>query len=186
MRKILLFLFSFSFFISVFPQQKEPTSKKSLDILASAGIQMPIGDFSTTHSAGVSLDLAPVYHRFRLVNRESMKFPDGIAFTYNGGFTYYFGKSETVSGYSYKYPGYLFIHAFGGLFYVPSKKINTSLLAGPAVGIYNGNSKFNIGGRLEASYHIGSILHAGPLINWLWEAGTRSLWSAGIKFSVEL
>jgi hypothetical protein len=181
MKKVLLFFFALLFFNSTY-------SQKDIGVIASAAVQIPLGDLSSTHSFGISLDVAPGYHTYKLINRERSKTANWgrMAFTYNGGLTYYFGKNEMVSGYPYKYPGYLFIHGFGGLFINPAKKITASLLAGPALGIYNGNTRFNIGGRLEGNYRIKNMFSAGPMINCMWEPGTRSLWSAGIKLSLDL
>jgi hypothetical protein len=175
MKKILLLFFSVFLFFSVYSQKKG-----GIEMLASAGVQMPLGYFSSTHSLGISIDFAPGFIVRKLLKNK------GIVFTYNGGLTYYLGKGETVSGYQYKYPGYFFIHAFGGLLYGAGEKITASLLTGPSLGIYNGDTRFNIGGRLEGSYHIKGKFSTGPMINLMWEPGTNVLFAAGIKFTVDL
>lgn len=108
------------------------------------------------------------------------------AFTYNGGVAYYFGKKETISGYPYKYSGYTFIHAFAGIIFIPVKKTRIALTAGPALGIYNGNSQFNIGSKLEVSYFINPKIAIGPGIAMMKEPGTNPLWSMSFKTIMKL
>jgi len=109
-----------------------------------------------------------------------------MAFTYNGGFAYYFGKNETVSNYRYKYPGYIFIHGFGGLLYYPFKKVGISLTAGPALGIYNGNLQFNVGSKLETGYNISTSIAIGPGILLMKEPGANALWSLAVRVVIKL
>jgi len=139
------------------------------------GINIPAGSFSSTHVAGISAEYAPVRHVLGLIKQKKW------AFTYNGGIAYYFGKKETVSGYRYKYPNYTFIHAFAGVLYQPCKKTALSLTAGPALGIYNGNTRFNTGSKLEATYFINPKLAIGPGLILMKESGADALWSAGLK-----
>jgi hypothetical protein len=180
MKKTILSLFTSLLLIQAYAQSKDK------GIAVSIGVNMPVGEFSSTHGFGIAVDCSPSRHKFQMKQKNKKIILAKTAFTYNGGMTYYFGKSETVSGYPYKYPGYFFIHAFGGLLYVPAKKMTASLLAGPALGIYNGNTRFNIGARLEGNYKIKTNISAGPLLNMMLEPGTNALWSAGMKFTLEL
>ncbi len=162
---------------SVFAQQGErkKTGTKEKDISISAGINLPIGNFSTSHLIGIAIDCAPTRHWFGITNQKK------IAFTYNGGFAYYFGKKEMVSGYSYKYRGYTFLYGFGGVLYNPVKNAGISLTAGPAVGIYNGDFQFNLGTKLEASYYISTNIAIGPGITLMKESGADLLLAASLK-----
>lgn len=141
---------------------------------------MSVGDFSSTHPVGIALDCSPTRHWFGLLKRKK------IAFTYNGGVVYYFGKKETVSSYPYKYPGYIFIHSFGGLLYNPAKNAGISLTTGPALGIYNGNTQFNIGSKLEASYYISNRFAIVPGIMLMKESGADPIWAASVKARFDL
>ncbi len=174
-KKIVLLFLLPVFFIPAYSQR---SSDKGISV--SPGLNIPMGDLSSTHSFGIATDCSPSRHTFGLVKNKN------IAFTYNGGLAYYFGKKETVSGHPYKYPGYFFIHAYAELLYVPVKKLTASLLAGPALGIYNGKTRFNVGSRLEANFFINTSFMIGPILNMMLEPGTTSLWSAGIRGTIVL
>ncbi len=154
-----------------------PTEKKKS---VSLGINIPVGNFSATHIAGFAAEYSPAQNWLGKLNAKK------IVFTYNGGIAYYFGKKEIVSNYPYKYPGYTFIHAFGGLLYNPFKKTGISLTAGPALGIYNGNLQFNMGTKLEASYNVSTSIAIGPGILLIKEPGANALWSLAIRAGIKL
>ena len=97
------------------------------------------------------------------------------------GAAYYFGKKETVSGYPYDYPGYIFVHAYVGAIYNPLRKANICLTAGPALGIYNGNTQFNFGSVLEGSYYFNEKIAIAPGIIFMKESGANPLWAASLK-----
>lgn len=183
MKKTVLFFLAFIVvIISAFSQStdiKKPVPEEK-GILLSTGIHLPVGDFSSTHLIGIAVDCSPSRHWFGLLKRKK------IAFTYNGGLAYYFGKKETVSNYPYKYPGYIFVHGFGGMLYNPAKKAAISLTAGPALAIYNGNTQFNIGTKLEASYNISTSIAIGPCILLMRESGADALWSLAIRAGIKL
>lgn len=179
---LLLLFFTSSFTVYSFAQsaeqQKRPSKNNGVSV--SLGINLPVDDFSSTHFMGIGVDFSPASHWFGLLKRKK------IAFTYTGGAAYYFGKKETVSSYPYQYPGYLFIHAFAGVLYNPVQKAGLKLTAGPALGIYNGSSQFNIGSRLEASYYINKMLSVGPGILFMKESGADPIWSASFKATLDL
>jgi hypothetical protein len=176
-KTVLFFLVAIVFISSAFAQPtgiKKPVPQEK-GISISAGINLPVGDFSSSHLIGIAVDCSPTRHWFGLLKRKK------IAFTYNGGLVCYFGKKETVSSYPYKYPGYIFVHGFGGMLYNPAKNAAISLTAGPALGIYNGNTQFNIGSKLEASYYISKNIAIGPGIILMKESGADPIWAASVK-----
>ena len=183
MKKRLLFLFATSFYIYSVSAQTKSIKKKSSEekgVSVSAGVSIPVGDFSSTHLIGIGVDCSPTRHSFGKIKAKK------TAFTYNGGLAYYFGKKETVSGYPYAYPGYFLIHTFGGVLYNPVKNGSVTLTAGPALGIYNGNTQFNIGSKLEVSYYISKKITIGPGIILMKESGADPLWAAAVKAILSL
>jgi hypothetical protein len=181
-KTVLFFLVAIVFISSAFAQPtgiKKPVPQEK-GISISAGINLPVGDFSSSHLIGIAVDCSPTRHWFGLLKRKK------IAFTYNGGLVCYFGKKETVSSYPYNYPGYLFIHAFAGVLYNPFKKTSITLTTGPALRIYNGNTQFNIGGKLEASYYISNRFAIGPGIILMKESGADPIWAASVKATFDL
>ena len=178
MKKMFLVAPLFYFYTSPLfsqPRNEINNSSKQNNNSLSAALKMPVGNFSATHFIGLGIDYSPTRHWFGALNHKR------ISFTYNGGIAYYMGKKEIVSSYRYKYPGYLFIHGFGGLFYNPVKNAGITLTAGPALGIYNGTTEFNMGSKLELSYYINKQVAIGPGILLMKEPGTASLWAAMIK-----
>jgi len=144
----------------------------------SIGANIPLGSFSSTHIIGIATNYSWTDHRFGPMDVKPVK-PFG--FIANAGIAYYFGKKETVSGNPYDYPGYIFIHILGGAVYNPWRKANISLMAGPALGIYNGHTQFNIGSVLEGSYFIKEKIAISPGIIMMKESGADPLWAASIK-----
>jgi hypothetical protein len=155
-----------------------PPSKQDKDFVLSVALVVPVGKFSSTHLLGVAAEISPSAHTVSLLKQSK------IGFTYNGGVAYYAGKKETVSSYPYKYPGFIFIHAFAGATCIPAKNLEIKLTGGPALGIYNGNLNFNIGSKLDVNYYFNNTLSIGPGIIMMKEFGTTSLWSASIRASI--
>jgi len=144
----------------------------------SIGAVIPLGNFSSTHSIGVASNYSWSDHRFGGMDVKPVK-PFG--FTANSGVEYYFGKKETVSGYTYDYHRYIFLHAYAGAVYNPWRKANIILTAGPALGIYNGHKQFNIGSCLEGSYYIRAKIAVTPGIIFMKESDADALWAASLK-----
>ena len=144
----------------------------------SIGANIPLGNFSSTHIIGVAATYSWSDHRFGGMDVKPVK-PFG--FTANAGFAYYFGKKEKPSGYPYDYPGYIFVHAYAGAIYNPWRKANICLTAGPALGIYNGNTQFNMGVNLTGSYYLKEKIALSPGIIFMKESGADPLWAASIK-----
>lgn len=144
----------------------------------SMGANIPLGNFSSTNIIGIAANYSWSDHRFGGMDVKPVK-PFG--FTANAGLAYYFGKKETVSGYPYDYPGYIFVHIYGGVIYNPWRKANISLTAGPALGIYNGNTQFNMVVNLAGSYYFKEKIALSPGIIFMKESGAGPLWAVSLK-----
>jgi hypothetical protein len=144
---------------------------------AAFGINIPIGEFSKTHIAGISLSYSWSHHRFGNLKALPKKI---IGLTANGGADYYFGKKETVAGYNYRYGGYVYLHAFGGAVYNPCKKGSITLTGGPTMGIYKGNADFGFGVNLGGSYYLTNRIIVLPGIIFLKHNKAAALWVGAI------
>jgi hypothetical protein len=144
----------------------------------SIGANIPIGNFSSTHSMGAGANYSWSYHRFGGMDVRPVQ-PFG--FTANAGGAYYFGKKEMVSGYSYDYPPFIVFHVWAGAIYNPWRKGNISLTAGPALRIYNGNTQFNIGSKLELNYYFHEKIAITPCLIFMKESGSDPLWAVSLK-----
>lgn len=161
----LIFLLSFSFF----------AAGQKTKISVSADINFPLGDFSSTHIAGIGAET--IFGKSWPDTVKSKK----LCFIYKAGLRYFPGEKQKISGFPYRYPGYYFIHAFAGIMYKLSNKINFALSAGPAIGIYNNSTRFTIGADLNISYSVKNNLSLGPVIIMMKESGAEGLWSVGLK-----
>jgi len=170
----------FSFLCFLFFTGSAAAQSKSYSRTLAAGFSLPAGDFFQTHFPGIGIEVSAAGLR---CGRMSVKPKKKFAFTYGGGIQYYFGKKETVSGYSYHYPAYTFVNAFGGAVYNPHKIVNISLTTGPALSRYNSSTRFNIVANLSASYFLTERWGITPALMLINEIGAAPLWSAGLKAS---
>lgn len=129
------------------------------DNLVNFGAEIPVGNFASTHAPGIGIEYSRTKNRFGIVAARSK---ERIDFVYGGGAAIYFGKKETVSLYAYEYPAYLLIKASAGVLYKPGIKSVFTIAAGPAIGIYNGNTQFNLNSKLEGSYFFSGKLAITP------------------------
>jgi hypothetical protein len=144
----------------------------------SAGIGIPFSEFSSTHSIGFGIDYSWSNHRYGLINEITV---NPVGFTVNVGADYYFGKKETIGPYNYNYSNYTYLHTYGGIIYNPCNKVNISLTAGPALGIYSGHSQFNFGVDLKGSYYLNKNISITPAISFMKESKSDPLWAMAIQ-----
>ena len=158
--KILSLLFLLLMHLQMTGQQvsgkKTNTGK---DNLLTVGAEIPIGDFSNTHLFGIGIEYLRSKSKFGIISDNSK---GKIAFVYGGGAAVYIGKKETISFYSYKYPAYFFMKATAGFLYKPGLKSGFTITAGPAIGMYDGNSQFNLTGKMDGSYFISEKMAITP------------------------
>jgi len=86
--------------------------------------------------------------------------------------------------YSYKYPGYSFLHSYAGIIYNPCKKINISLTSGPGLGLYDGNTQFNLGINLSGNYHLSDKFSISPVLIFMKETKSDPLWATGFRATI--
>lgn len=146
----------------------------------SAGSAFPVSGFAETHFTGAAVQIAYTDHRFgKLFTLPKKK----IGYVFNSGFSHYFGRKETVSGHDFKYGGYFIFHTYAGGIFNAGRKININLTAGPALGLYQKNLRFNIGSDLSGTYYFNRKWGATAALQFLNETGARPLWSAALKAS---
>lgn len=151
---------------------------KGFQKIISFGANLPVGNFSNTHFWGIGVEFSISKYRY---GQMAVKPEQAISFFYTLGIDYYFGKKETVSNYPYNYPGYTFINLYPGLIYNTDKKINISLTAGPALGIYNGTTQLNIGTTLSGTYYLNEKIGITPSLVLMKESGADPLLVVSLK-----
>lgn len=179
-KKTCLLLTACLFIIATHAQEKN--SKRNVSNkyqqLISFGIDLPTGDFSATHFMGLAVDFTFSKNRFGQLP---------VIPTYrvnifcNLGIAYYFGKNENVSSFPYNYPGFTFLHLYPGLLFIADKKITISLAAGPALRMYDGNSRFNLGAILSGTYYLNNKIGITPSLQLMKESGADPLLAASLK-----
>lgn len=153
-------------------------SQKGAAWNASAGINLPAGNFAETHFPGAGFQIAYSNHRFgKLPVLPKKKF--GLIL--NSGADYYPGKKEKVSGYDFKYGGYFVFHTYAGVLLHADKRTNISLVTGPALSHYQENIRFNIGSDLTGAYYFNRQWGISASLRLLNETGARPLLSAALK-----
>lgn len=144
----------------------------------SAGPALPADQFTETHVAGISVQVAYSDHRFgKLITLPKKK----IGYVFSSGIGQYFGKKETVSGNDFRYRGYFNFYLYAGGIYNTGRKISINLSAGPSLSHYQKNLRFNIGSILSGTYYFNRRWGAAAALQFLNEMGARPLWSAAFK-----
>jgi hypothetical protein len=162
-------------------QGKQHTNTSHKRYLVTLNAEIPIGNFSGTHSFGGGIDISSSYTLRDSATKHK------FLFAYGAGVNYFIGKKVTVSQYSYKYPRFISAYLLGGVtgkLFIP--QLAASILIGPALGIYNGSDRFNIAGRFETLYFFRKKFAAGTAINFIVEPGTDMFWTIGLKAGIQL
>jgi hypothetical protein len=146
--------------------------------ILTAGLSLPVGYFAETHFPGVRLEYAWSKKRFLPTELQPKS---RLGFIAAAGGEYYFGKEETVSGYPYQYMGFVMLHAGGGILFQTGLKTAVKITAGPALGIYAGATRFNLGAELSASYYMSKRIALVPEIVFRKENKAEPFWSAALK-----
>jgi hypothetical protein len=134
-------------------------------------LQLPLGDFTSTHlfGAGLSYQSQPDWTR-------------KLSFRMLEGFECYFGKQETVSTYyDFKNGSYLVFFVLPAAQLRLSKKVYLAIHAGPALGLHLNNLHLNMMSSVRLFYRVSNKLLVGPVVYYLKEGGAEALWSAGIR-----
>lgn len=181
MKKVLLFFYMFLFSITTWSQSQQkqlPASGILRPNLVSAGLSLPLGNFSVSHTAGFGFE----YSRCRYSYGKSQgKGVILFSYTLNTGISYFSGKKKIISNYPYQYPSNTWLYAMGGLMFLPAPSYNLSMTAGPSLMLYNKNSIFCLTAKIELNYFIKKKIAISPSIQLLKQPGTNTFWITGVK-----
>lgn len=156
-----------------------PAKPKGNSHLASIDLAVPVAVFARSHIAGAGLNYSWSRKRYgRNVTPSRL-----IGFTFTAGADYYLGKKISPAGYSFRYGGYLHLHAFAGVMVNACPNGNIVLAAGPAAGIYKGSSDMGIGASLFGNYFLDKNISIGPGITYKKYAQTDALWAGVFRVS---
>jgi len=178
-----LVLFSLSIFFSSLAQSqsfpftlKGPKSKpiKQSSSLISAGISLPIGDFSETHFIGLGANYTWIRHYFTGLKKVS-KNP---GFTITGGFDHYFGKKESNG---FRFYGLNYIKVMPGIIKQLGLSTHAGLSAGVACRIYKSNFDFAPAIILNGIFFVKESIGISPSVQYIKHTNENALWALGIS-----
>lgn len=171
--------------LPVIPQQLPnhvPNEKQGPQQLASLLLYAPVGSFAKSHVAGLGLNYAFFHPRYKIY-----VFKKYIGFTANAGVDYYPGKKTAVADHDFKYGGYGYAYIQAGITTAITKKTGVSLTAGPAMGLYKGNSEFGWNATMIVAWQLNnSRFLIGPGITVKKQKETDALWAIAFRISYKL
>jgi hypothetical protein len=169
-------LFAFLLFVLLgnlaYSQKAIPPAKHALSL----SVYAPLGDFSNTHFPGTGLSYSGGDRKTGLLRIKH------LGWNYEGGFNYYFGRRETVSGYNYHYRNYSFLFASAGLIF-RIKKVTAGAYIGPGLGIYYGNKELNLTIHTALSYRLNKEYDLSLGLFSMQEKKADRLWSGCVRVS---
>lgn len=151
--------------------------------LAAAGPSIAVGEFSTTHAYGAGIEVTGLT-LFNKKNQLLRKHPLLLQWGVAGD--YYWGKKQTVAGYSYTYKRYLLAHAMVGGSWKVIPNLLISLTGGPGLARYNGTMRYNTAVQAAVYYAITKKIMVSPVVKLFQEPGTDWLASAGIRATLAI
>lgn len=157
------------------PTQPEPFPTHSHAV--SASLLFPVGEFSDTHIAGLSLGHAWSRHRFGTDSVTHKK----IGFIVNSGVEYLLGKEVRMASFDFRFGNYFSFYSMPGLVYHPVRKGLLYLNCGPFLAIYEGNFNLGFGGQFGGQYNISQNIAIGPALSLKKRPDTNTLWFLGLR-----
>jgi hypothetical protein len=171
--------------LPVIPQQLPnalPSGRAKPQQLASVLLYVPVGSFAKSHVAGLGLNYTFFHPRYKIY-----VFKKYIGFTANTGVDYYLGKKTVVADHDFKYGGYGYAYLQAGIVTSITKKTGITLTAGPAMGLYKGNTEFGWNATMMVAWHISdSRFLIGPGITVKKQQQTDALWAIAFRTSYRL
>lgn len=155
-------------------QSPVPGSRQEL----SAGLQLPVSNFSETHLVAAGVQYTITNHRLGITQPKSI-----IGWIGSIGVDYYLGRKDKEAGHSFKNGNYLHSRLLGGIIANPSAQTQVSLQAGPGWGIYQGTHAINVCSALNGTYYINEQWGIAARLMMIKEKGAQILWTPGISIS---
>lgn len=140
--------------------------------------QLPLGAFQRTHLAGAGLGYSWSPQAFGPAARTGRLKPQAMA-----GGDYFLGKKIETEGHPFRFGNYAHIYALGGVLYQAHKPLQLSLLGGPALGIYKGNSELGLTALFQVQYFFRERYAIAPVLQWRKDKMEEALWSMAIRAS---
>lgn len=146
-----------------------------------AGPAIPLAGFSNTHFGGITTS----YIRNMMKDHHSAVFKrKKTGWLTVASLSHYLGKNENNGLVSYRYKGYSVLELNAGAAWYPANKLDLSLRAGPALGIYNKIFRFTLTSTLQGSYKRGPKTVITPGLTLLKETGNDAVWVTSLQLGL--
>jgi len=178
--KFIFFLLYLIIVLPAFSQQyKKPEDEKPRANGIGFSLNIPMGNFNSSHTIGFGLDYNWSTSSFR---KDSVS-DKLIHFAANAGVSYHGGKRTTTAGNEFTYGGYTNVFVMAGIDCKWTPPLVINLFTGPVMSIYKGDPDFGFGVNLISNYSISPRVAAGPGILYRKFAEADALWSAIFRVS---
>lgn len=146
--------------------------------LISLAAQLPVAAFQRSHVAGAGL--AYSWSPGRFGNTVRSKKISSLAM---GGADLFFGKKAETAGHDFRYGTYSHFYLMAGPLYETTPGLQLSVLGGPAMGLYKGNTELGATALLQVNYFFKERYAIAPALQWRKDKNEEALWSLSIRAS---
>lgn len=170
--------FIVSILLLVFITAAAQSPVKGRSQLISLTAQLPVAAFQHSHVAGAGLAYSWSPQRFG--NTVTGKIISPLAM---GGADLFFGKKIETAGHDFRYGTYSHFYVMGGPLYETAPGLQLSVLGGPAMGLYKGNTELGATALLQVNYFYKERYAIAPALQWRKDKKEEALWSLSIRAS---
>ena len=160
----------------VFSQEQQTQTEPVYDHSVSLFASFPLGEFSETHSPGIS---ARYMRQVAAGRRNNARSPRKPGWIYGGGLGLNKGKKVELNDFGYRYRDYLVAFLAGGVNYFFTKNSEAGISLGPSLTRYRDVYRFNLYAGLFTTYHFDGNFGATAGLDILKE--NKAAWMAMIK-----
>ncbi len=100
-----------------------------------------------------------------------------------GGGDFFFGKKTETAESVFRYAAYSHFYLMAGPLFETAPGLQLSVLGGPAVGLYKGNTELGATALLQANYFFTERYAIAPALQWRKDKNEEALWSLSIRAS---
>lgn len=140
--------------------------------------QLPLAAFQQSHVAGAGLAYSWSPGRFgkTVVNKK-------ISLLTMGGGDLFFGKNVETAGQHFSYGAYSHFYLMAGPLYQTVPGLQLSVLGGPGMGLYKGNTELGATALFQVNYFFNGQYAIAPALQWRKDKNEEALWSLSIRAS---
>lgn len=139
---------------------------------------LPLAAFQHSHTVGTGL--AYSWSPGRFSNMITGKKISPLAMS---GADFFFGKKTETAESAFRYGAYSHFYLMAGPLYETAPGLQLSVLSGPAMGLYKGNTELGATALLQVNYFFQQRYAIAPALQWRKDKNEEALWSLSIRAS---